>query len=984
MHSKDGPLALPTWGFVPANSLQTLRQREQELLTALKSSGGGRWEWDVPNRYLSFHGDFYARYGLLALPAHERTAYWSSLVHPEDRSCIAESRQRTIDGLSEHYEAEFRVRDKAGQWRWVIARGSITEHSADGQAVRLVGISLDITARRATEDALRTSQAKYNTIYQALPDPAGISRLSDGSFIEVNPAFCQLFGYAREAVVGRTSTQLNIWASEQERDRLLETYRRDGLVNKLPLVARTHDGVRVPGLMSAYPVHIDGQECFVFVLHDMTREQRIHDELEASNSLLQQAGRLARLGVWEDQPGKGPVYWSDVCYSIHGLAPNAPLPRDYLQRHVAPQWHEAFRDAMRRCIREHIEWDLEIEIVRTDGRLVWVRTLGEPVLEDGRVVRIRGVMQDIDTAKRAEARVREREALLSLTIEAASLGLWDWDLQAGTIKGDAQWLAMRGLTPDIHDPAWPVPWTKNMVSDDIPKISQELQRHAEHPKTHFDAICRIEHPREGDRWIRNLGKTVRYGADGTPLRMLGVSIDVTRQREQEQQLHQLAHHDALTGLPNRVSLARRLADAMSQTREMGTLLGVAYLDLDGFKPINDNHGHDAGDRLLAMAAGRLTQAVRASDCVARLGGDEFVILLPGLQKGLDCERALRLVMESIAAPYNLGDDCASVTVTASIGYTLYPQDDADADTLLRHADQAMYIAKQSGRNRFHQFDAASERAAQQAQKQTARLQQSLTDGEFVLYLQPKVDMHLGTVVGAEALARWQHPKKGLLGPGAFLPLLQDAEIETAFGTWVTNTALAMAQTLQAQGLPIPLSINISAPHLQQAEFAHWLGERLAQHPELPRGMLQIEITETAALYNLAPVAHTLLQLREMGVGTALDDFGTGYSSLTYLRRLPLDTLKIDQSFVRGMVNDAGDLAIVQGVIGLAHSFGYHVIAEGVETIEQGQMLLQMGCRLAQGYCIARPMPLQEFIAWVNQWQAPAQWGGQVFSASLVR
>lgn len=703
MHLKDWPQTLPVWGFVPASSLQTLRHREQELLTALKSSGGGRWDWDVPNRQLSFHGDFYARYGLWTLPAHERTAYWGSLVHPEDRRCIAESRQRTIDGLSDGYEAEFRVRDQSGQWRWVLARGNITEYSSDGQALRLVGISLDVTARRATEEALLTSQAKYNTIYQALPDPAGISRLSDGAFIEVNPAFCQLFGYAREAVVGRTSKQLNIWANVQERDRLLETYHRDGLVNKLPLVARTCNGVRVPGLMSAYPVQIDGQECFVFVLHDMTHEQRIHDELEASNSLLQQAGRLARLGVWEDQPGKGPVYWSDVCYEIHGVAPGTPLPHNYLHHHVAPQWHDTFRNALRRCIRHHAEWNLEIEIIRTDGRLVWVRALGEPVLEDGRVVGIRGVMQDIDAAKRAEERVREREALLSLTIEAASLGLWDWDLRAGTIKADAQWLAMRGITSDIHDPTWPIPWMANMVSDDIPKVRQELQRHAEYPQTHFDIICRITHPREGDRWIRNLGKTVAYDTDGAPLQMLGISIDVTRQREQEQQLHQLAHHDALTGLPNRILLARRLADAMAQAGEMGTLLGVAYLDLDDFKPINDCHGHDAGDRLLAMAAGRLTRAVRASDCVARLGGDEFAILLPGLSKGSDCERALRLVMEGIAAPYNLGNDCISVTVTASIGYTLYPQDDTDAGTLLRHADQAMYIAKQGGRNRFHQF-----------------------------------------------------------------------------------------------------------------------------------------------------------------------------------------------------------------------------------------------------------------------------------------
>ena len=950
---------------------QALRQREQELISAIRASGGGQWEWDVRNRQLSFHGHFYAQFGLFEIPPEKRTAYWTSLRHPDDAARLADPLRQAMDGEVHTYEAELRMRDKNGQWRWVLSRGSVTQHGADGKPLRMVGMSLDVTARRATEQALRTSEAKYNTIYQALPDPAGISRVADGRYIEVNPAFCQLLGRPREDVVGRTSAELNIWATEHERTRLLETFARDGRVDKLNLVARKLDGTRVPGLMSAYPVQIDGEECFVFVFHDITQEQHARDALQASNSLLQQAGRLARLGVWEDMPGRGPVYWSDVCYDIHGLPPGSPLPQDYVQRHVAPAWHDTFRNALRRCIRERVEWSLEIEIVRADGRLVWMRSLGEPVIENGRVVRIRGVMQDIDASKRAEALVREREALLSLTMTAASLGRWDWDLPAGTLQGDAHWQHLRGLQPGDESAARPQPWQDCVVPEDAAKITRELERHTAQPDTHFDATWRIPLPHGGQRWLRNLGKTVAHDASGAPLRMLGVSIDVTQQREQEQQLQRLAHHDALTGLPNRVLLARKLTEAMAQARVQGSLLGVAYLDLDGFKPVNDRHGHDAGDRLLVMAAGRLTRALRATDCVARLGGDEFVILLPGLHGATDCEKALRQVMASIAAPYALGNDC--VSVTASIGYTLFPQDDADADALVRHADQAMYAAKQAGRNRYHQFDSASERAAQQVQADTARVQAALQGGQFMLYLQPKVDMRLGTVVGAEALARWQHPEQGVLSPAAFLPLIEGTALEIAFGTWVVDTALEMAQTLHAQGLNLTISVNITAPHLQQTDFAPWMASRLARYPQLPRSSLKIEITETAALYNLAPVAQTLLQLREIGVNTALDDFGTGYSSLTYLRRLPLDTLKIDQSFVRGMMGDAGDLAIVQGVIGLAHSFGYHVIAEGVETVPQGSMLLELGCRLAQGYCIARPMPLQDFIAWAPSWQAPAPW-----------
>ena len=473
------------------------------------------------------------------------------------------------------------------------------------------------------------------------------------------------------------------------------------------------------------------------------------------------------------------------------------------------------------------------------------------------------------------------------------------------------------------------------------------------------------------RWVRNLGKIVGFDEQGRPACMPGVAIDVTPQREQEVMLQRLALYDALTGLPNRVLLARKLQECMAQARDTGKQLSVAYLDLDGFKPVNDRLGHGAGDRLLVVVGGRLTRALQPVDTVARLGGDEFVILMPGLDSEADCERIPGRVMESISAPYTL--DTERVVVTASIGYTIFPQDDADADTLLRHADQAMYAAKQAGRNRFHQFDAAQERAVQLLRAQGHYLREALAQAQFTLYLQPKVDMRSGTVVGAEVLSRWLHPERGLVPPGEFLPLLEGTELEIGFGEWVAEAALTVLEQLQDRGMPMPLSINIAAQHLQQPGFADWVAACVARHPRVPAHLVEIEITESAALYDLSAVADTLNAVRAMGVTVALDDFGTGYSSLTYLRRLPMDTLKIDQSFVHGMMGDPGDLAIVQGVIGLARSFGYRVIAEGVETVEQGQMLLQLGCLQAQGYCIARPMPLEDFIGWTPHWQPPAEW-----------
>ena len=582
-------------------------------------------------------------------------------------------------------------------------------------------------------------------------------------------------------------------------------------------------------------------------------------------------------------------------------------------------------------------------------------------------------VHDITDRKRSEEQVREREALLSLTISAAALGLWDWDLQTGMVHGDARWGELRGAaTSDATTSA--AHWTTGVAADALAGISAEVARHMEHPATPFDATWKVVLPQGGARWIRNVGKIIGPDDAGQPARMLGVAIDVTPQHEQQELLQKLAHYDALTGLPNRVLLAHRLQAGMAQARAHGTQLGVAYLDLDGFKPINDRLGHGAGDRLLVVVAGRLSRALRPQDCVGRLGGDEFVILMPGLNSQTDGERLLGRVMESISSPYTL--DTERVAVTASIGYTVFPCDDADADTLLRHADQAMYAAKQAGRNRFHQFDAAQERAQREHHEQGLLLSEALTQAQFVLFLQPKVVMQTGQVVGAEALARWQHPERGLLPPGAFLPLLDGTALEIVFGQWVVEAALAQLERLQEAGLHMPVSINISARHLQHPGFGAWIVQCLARYPRVASSRVELEITESAALYDLAAVADTLAGLRALGLSVALDDFGTGYSSLTYLRRLPMDTLKIDQSFVQGMLDDTGDRAIVQGVIGLARSFGYQVIAEGVETIEQGQMLQQLGCAHGQGYCIARPMPIDTFIDWARRWQPPVQWQHQ--------
>ncbi|WP_295400949.1 EAL domain-containing protein [uncultured Thiocystis sp.] len=463
-----------------------------------------------------------------------------------------------------------------------------------------------------------------------------------------------------------------------------------------------------------------------------------------------------------------------------------------------------------------------------------------------------------------------------------------------------------------------------------------------------------------------------HGARGDTQHYVALFSDITALKEHQRQLEHIAHYDALTTLPNRVLLADRLHQAMVQTPRRGQQVAVVYLDLDGFKAINDRHGHEAGDQLLIAVAARMKETLRQGDTLARLGGDEFVAVLVDLTDSLSTESLLHRLLAAVAEPVQVGKLTHRITV--SLGVTFYPQvDEVDADQLLRQADQAMYQAKLAGKNRYHLFDAEYNRNARGHHESLEHIRHALLARQFVLYYQPKVNMRAGTVVGAEALIRWRHPERGLLPPVVFLPVIEDHPLAVELGEWVIATALTQMEEWHALGLDLPVSVNIGARQLQQIDFVERLRALLAAHPGVKPSCLGLELLETSALEDLARVSEVIAACRALGVMCALDDFGTGYSSLTYLKRLPVNLLKIDQSFVRDMLDDPEDLAIVQSVLGLAAAFRREAIAEGVETLEHGERLLQLGCELAQGYGIARPMPADEIPGWSAAWRPDPRW-----------
>jgi diguanylate cyclase (GGDEF)-like protein/PAS domain S-box-containing protein len=436
-------------------------------------------------------------------------------------------------------------------------------------------------------------------------------------------------------------------------------------------------------------------------------------------------------------------------------------------------------------------------------------------------------------------------------------------------------------------------------------------------------------------------------------------------KEHRQQLELSVHYDRLTGLPNRTLLDARMRQGLLQAQLTGCWMVVCYLDIDDFSVLDEAYGRTVGDHLLINTAECLRRCLRGGDTLVRIGSDEFALLVLGLRSDDEVDRFLVDLQARLSEPFI--SDTAAVTLSATIGVTAYPHDDADPDTLLRHALQAMILAKQGGKGLSRRFDPESDKRVRAKRETIDQLRLALARGEFVLAYQPKVDLARMRVVGAEALIRWHHPERGVLAPGAFLPMIEDHEVMIDLGYWVIGEALEQMDRWRETGLDLAISVNIAAQHLLEPNFMARLQALLAEHAALRPGRLEIELLETSALEDVARVEQIIVACRELGVGFSLDDFGTGYSSLTYLRRLSADTLKIDQSFVRNMLIDAGDKAIISGIIGLAAAFGRTVIAEGVETIAHAKSLLESGCSLVQGYGIARPMAAAALPEWIDRW-----------------
>ena len=963
------------------DALQSPAAEDNPWKLALEGSGVGVWDWNIVTGGQTHSARWEEMIGYQAGELSRGYQDFIERVHPDDLARVHSVSKAHQEGLRPDYAVDFRMGCKDGTWKWIQARGTVVHRDPQGRPLRLIGTHTDISDRKFAESELRTlnAQLQENTLLLQTTLTSisqGIVLVdADGRVRQFNTRACELLDLPAQLLAQRPRLRDVIrfqiergdfgpdgqWvapearlylsdAAQQAFDNFPERYLRETPQGRT-LEVRTQS-LPSGGLVRTYA--------------DVTDYVHANAERQHLNQLLDATQTIARVGAWERDFDGGAMFWTAGVYRILELSPDTFSPGDLesARQFFTPQSWELIRPLPPQDPHStESTHDLELEMFTSKGRPIWIHSMGATTWDQGRPIKRTSVLQDITERKRAETAIRESEERWKLALESTGDGVWDWYIQTGKEFFSPRLLHMLGYGSDELD-SMSTALDDRTHPDDVEAMQRARDDHFEGRTPTYQGERRILCKDGSWKWVLSRGMVIARDEQGKPLRMIGTYTDISSRKASEALIRQQAYFDTLTGLPNRRMLRDRLEQEIKKCNRDGLQLALLFIDLDHFKEVNDTLGHDQGDLLLVEAGRRILACVRQSDTVARMGGDEFTVILADLPHSDRLEGILQKILTTLSQVFQLGTE--QVFVSASIGITIYPLDAGHIDNLFKAADQALYVAKGGGRNRFSFFTPALQEAAQTRVRLAADLRIALQERQFRVVYQPIVELATGAIHKAEALLRWDHPTRGPVSPAAFIPIAESSGLIVEIGDWVFQQATRQVQTWRRDLSPqFQISVNKSPVqfHHDGAGCTSWTAQ--LQNQGLPGDSIAVEITEGLLLNTSNQVAETLLTLRDAGIRVSLDDFGTGYSSLSYLQKFDIDFIKIDQSFVRHLIPDSTDLALCKAIIVMAHALDMKVIAEGVETTQQRDLLASVDCDYVQGYLYARPMPATDFDAFMS-------------------